>query len=86
MMQHMHSDEVVRIGSDCHNDHPWSHISPQRFERFSSVSSVSRAFRERFSDGRRADFGGSYFDLVLILTTILIGSIDESLLRSTINS
>ena len=63
--------EVVRIGSDCHSDHPWSHISPQRFERFSSVSSVSRAFLERFFDERRADFGGSYFDLVLILTKIL---------------
>ena len=66
--------EVVRtsIGSDCHSDHPWSHISPHRFERFSSVLSVSRAFLERFFDEHRADFGGSYFDLVLILTKILL--------------
>ena len=67
-------NEVVHIGSDCHSDHPWPHISPQRFERFSSVSSVSQSFLKRFFDGRRADYGVSYFDLFLILTLILLES------------
>ena len=65
---------MVRLYYTSTSTHTTTHLNDHTIS-FPSVSrvfsSVSRAFLERFFDGRRADYGCSYFDLVLILTFIL---------------